>query len=221
MIACWMGPNRLQSFLGVSLPRNIYTSSHGRFDNFILAYSKSTNKKWSDTISSVWLAKVLRFMKLFPKNCSSSTSASFSADVTQTISSEISNEQYFVQSYEIIEKCEPSVDDIDKDFSCVRLRWQRTMGEIGKYSTSHEIGLVPIDSVRGVFHLVPRDPFIHQLARCARRKKSLEDLNGSSQGWEQDILYVNRFSILSTAGESRWEHREIKLKNLSEIFKIL
>lgn len=71
------------------------SSSHGCFDNVILACAKSANDKSLKSMSTIWSTKVLRSMKLPPLSFSRSTSPSFLADGGQAINSKISDELCF------------------------------------------------------------------------------------------------------------------------------
>lgn len=60
------------------------------------------------------------------------------------------------------------MDAIDKTSDCIRLRWERTPAEQGRLTAGCEFGVIPIGSICGVVHVVPRDSSTPQTANCSR-----------------------------------------------------
>lgn len=67
-----------------------------------------------------------------------------------------------MQWYETIEKCQLPVETIEKTLNRVRVRWQRSVGETGRYSVSREFVLISLDGIRGGVRLVLTDSFIYK-----------------------------------------------------------
>lgn len=63
----------------------------------------------------------------------------------------------------------------------------------GQLSASRDYGLISIDSILGLVHIVRKDSFIQDIHRLSKRRKVAEKGFGLVKGWEADQFYVNRF----------------------------
>ena len=85
------------------------------------------------------------------------------------------------------------MDNVDKSLNCVHVNWQRTKGEEGKQLSAKYYDLVPVDTLRGVVHLVPGDIEIPFASDHVRRKQKYDLMRNGENGWVSKIFYVNRF----------------------------
>ena len=121
----------------------------------------------------IWFAKLLVFMRIKSEIEGSSM---FSEE-----------EHVFVQFYEVIDSNDVRVDGIDSSLNCIRLKWQRTEGEEGTLSCSKQFGLIPIDSVRGLVHIVRADAAMGLISDTVARKKEMADVGGGESGWPSEM----------------------------------
>lgn len=80
------------------------------------------------------------------------------------------------------------VDPIERNLNCVRLRWHRDGTAQNK-----ECALIPVESIRGVAHIVQGDQEIKIFHQSHERQKVSESLNGTEPGWSTEMFYFNRF----------------------------
>lgn len=64
------------------------------------------------------------------------------------------DELAFVQRFEVIDKRSLLIDNIDKVFHCLRLRWQRTCGYAGLLLFAAGYELIPLKMIRAYAYLV-------------------------------------------------------------------
>lgn len=159
--------------------RKFYRWNEPRLDIVMDEGSASEGVDCPEGYMVIWFAKVLAFMRIKSEIEGSSM---FSEE-----------EHVFVQFYKVIGSNDVRVDGIDSSLNCIRLKWQRTEGEEGTLSCSKQFGLIPIDSVGGLVHIVRADAAMSLISDTVARKKEMADVGGGESGWPSEMFYVNRF----------------------------
>lgn len=87
------------------------------------------------------------------------------------------------------------MDAIDEVLDCIRLQWQRVPSEHNRFLAGSEFGLIPVECIREVVHVVPRDCFMSQTTACSQRKKSWKifDEHASAERVKREGFCVDRF----------------------------
>lgn len=82
---------------------------------------------------------------------------------------------------------------IDNDLDCVRLIWQCRPGNDVQSASSEEFGLISVESLHIVIHMVPKDLRISKKIVRAYKKIEAQPKLGSRQPWEAKRFYMNQF----------------------------
>lgn len=85
------------------------------------------------------------------------------------------------------------LDEVDQTLSLIPLRWHRSHGLCGMLSCSKEYKLIPVNSIRGLGHIMCRDKAIPLTAGCTLRKRQLRNLHDVEPDWSSHMFNVNRF----------------------------
>lgn len=78
-----------------------------------------------------------------------------------------------------------AVDRIDIALRCVRLRWQKSLGKSEVLSAGRAFGLVLIDSIKELAHIVSKDLFILMFDDSFKQRKASLNLAESAVGGRQ------------------------------------
>ena len=141
----------------------------------------------------IWFVQALSFMRIQTGPDCSSLCNDHSGMEFPVRKPKLEQELVFVEYYDVLSNKDIKLDGIDKTLNCIRVRWQRSEGELGKSSSGKQYGLSPVDSIRGIVHVVPEDMAIPKLSLSVSRRKEYEMLRCGEDGWESRIYYVNRF----------------------------
>lgn len=85
-----------------------------------------------------------------------------------------------------------SVDDIDTAPRCIGMRWHRTSGEESRVQSGKDFGLISVDTIHGLVHLLRADFGMKSLCDYEERRGNLEGLRNGEDGWPSEDYYVNR-----------------------------
>lgn len=99
----------------------------------------------------------------------------------------------FLQYYEVVSDKEVAVDGVDKNLSCVRLRWSSGVQTIPDGTATKFYGMEPVDSIRGKVHVVPASAGLTMINSGVRRRCEVEALGIPGEKWTTELFYVNRF----------------------------
>lgn len=61
------------------------------------------------------------------------------------------------------------------------------------FASSKELGIVMIDSIRGMVRVIIRDFALSMVGKDVMRRSHMEVLSGKEDSWVSHLLYVNRF----------------------------
>ena len=189
--------NNLRFSQRVVAASRFYNSSSPRLDNVMIEGS-SENAAINEMM--IWFAKVLSFVRICKTDNDTETCAIHNRKNCPSCHSDEGAELAFVQYYESLPASALKMDSIDKSLDCVRLQWQRTNGDEHGHLAAKYFDLVPVDTIRGVVHIVPADIEIPLMSTHVKRKGEYDELRNGEEGWASELFYVNRF--FKTRGES-------------------
>lgn len=81
-----------------------------------------------------------------------------------------------------------AIDAINKTFGCIGLRWHIEDFEEERCSASKFFGIVPVKSILGRVHLVPRDGALNLLDSKDLPKREFDRLQKGGTGWSGHIF---------------------------------
>ena len=184
----------------VMATKSYYGSETERFDSVIVSCDKKETRSpktpslnENDRTVSVWFGKIICFLRVRKPSKESKECDRHQRRSCPACDNDTSKEICFLQWYELISTDMLPLDDFDKTLNCIRLRWQRNEGIVDKLQPSKEYGLVPVESIRGVVHVVRKDPFLSSLCTGDPRRRACEKLLGDSEDWLSEQFFVNRF----------------------------
>lgn len=105
------------------------------------------------------------------------------------------SELAFIQYYDILPRSQMDIDSIEERLNCIRVSWARDGEECHGLDAGKMFGLVPIDSIRGVCHMVRMNSALSNLAAHNKLVQQLQTQLGQRPGWATEWFYVNRFLV--------------------------
>lgn len=126
--------------------KTVYNTEEGRLDTVIVLNEENISiKSESRKYCSVWFEEAFSFIsyveKEGPRSYLSSAQKSYSYLPCKCVN------VCFVKWCEIRDDKKLTVDAINKDLQCIRLRWQRTIEKNGRLTAGSEFGLIRIESI--------------------------------------------------------------------------
>lgn len=101
----------------------------------------------------------------------------------------------FVQFFEVLDKDYLSIDQVDSALDCIQPQWQQSKDAGWRTKTGNVYGLVPVDSLREMVHIIGSDEFIEKLSRSTLCQKEISNLAGPERGGTSHIFYVNHYFV--------------------------
>ena len=173
--------------------RRFYQSTVPRLDSVMVEGHDEESSPTPHGHMRIWFAQGLAFMRIQIGPECSSQCRDHRRIQCPVCNPQLEQELIFLQYYDVLSNEALKVDGIDKSLNCIRLRWQRTEGDFGKSTSGKQYGLSPIDSIRGMVHVVSADMAISKLATSVNRRKEYDRLRCDEDEWPSNIYYVNRF----------------------------
>ena len=174
---------------------NYYNYGKPRFDSVMLhAGERSCG---GVTKSEIWFGKVLSIFKVKThqqKRPGTDLCVDHNASGCDICNAE-DRDYVFVRYYELLGKDKVPMDAVDQKLNCVRLIWERYGHRDGEKGLGNEYALCPLDSVRGLVHLVCADEILECVSNGVDYKASITRSIGADarDTWEDEVYYVNRF----------------------------
>lgn len=71
----------------------------------------------------------------------------------------------------------------------------QTICELGRFSSGRLSLFLPVDSIRGLIHIVPFYTLVPFISKHVRMLKESDDFRKREDEWVSELVYVNRFCI--------------------------
>ena len=84
---------------------------------------------------------------------------------------------------------------IDERLNCIRLSWSRDGKACHGLEAGNMFGLVSIDSIRVICHIVCMNSALKNLAAHNNCVQEVQNNLGDGNGWATDWFYLNRFLV--------------------------
>ncbi|NJK52916.1 MAG: hypothetical protein HC936_08975 [Leptolyngbyaceae cyanobacterium SU_3_3] len=175
---------------------SFYGSSEGRYDTVLVSGEEDSDIPKNGCRSrkiSVWIGKVLSFLRIASDVLENGLCPSHKKTCCIKCAYDAGKELCFVQWYEVLSNKIEKIDEIEKTLECLRIRWHRNPGSESNLSPSKEYALIPVESIRGVVHVVKRKFELPVLTEPTCQRMDAERTGGSDVGWLSETFYVNRF----------------------------
>lgn len=103
----------------------------------------------------------------------------------------------FKKWYEVLDGSELEVDVIDRTLDRIRSRWKLASSEHERRTAGSAFGLISIQSIRGIVHVVPKDSFSSETTDCSQRMEMCNDLCKNTFDGREDFYFYRHFRFSS------------------------
>lgn len=100
-----------------------------------------------------------------------------------------------LQYCEILSGAKLKYDQIETHLECFLLQWHGTEGVRGKLLSALEFDLVPIEAIRKAVRTIRRNQATYLIDKNLPSAANIFHFCEGAEPWENEIFYVNRFSV--------------------------